>query len=349
MGGILLTGGAGFIGGAFVEDWLASESEPLVNLDKLTYAGCPATIELFAQNPRHRFVRGDVADRPLVAAILKEHRPRAVVHFAAETHVDRSIVGPAPFATTNVIGTAALLDACRDHLETLSDDERRAFRFLHISTDEVFGELGPTGKFTEDSPYRPNSPYAASKAAADHFVRAYGRTYGFPAIITHCSNNYGPRQHPEKLIPLMISQALAERPLPVYGDGKNVRDWLFVRDHVAALKLVLARGRIGESYAIGGDCEQENLAVVELICERLDRLRPSPLGARRRLIRFTQDRPGHDRRYAIDPAKIQRELGWRSATSFEDGLAATVRWHLENPTWLQAALEHARPAASKSK
>ena len=327
---LLVTGGAGFIGSAFVRDWLASRDEPVVTLDALTYAGTLANLAPVTGNPRHTFVQGDIGDRALVAALLAAHRPRALVHFAAETHVDRSILGPDPFVQTNVVGTVRLLEAARAHCDALPDADRAGFRFLHVSTDEVYGTLAPGDPgFTEDSPHAPNSPYAASKAAADHFVRAWHRTYGLPVITTNCSNNYGPGQFPEKLIPLVISRALAGAPLPVYGDGRQVRDWLYVSDHTDALRRVLDRGHVGEVYNIGGADERENLAVVQAVCAVLDELRPRADGRPyAELIRFVADRPGHDRRYGIDGRKIWETLGWRPTTSFDAGLRATVRWYL---------------------
>jgi dTDP-glucose 4,6-dehydratase len=320
---ILVTGGAGFIGSNFVLSTLKERDEPIVNLDKLTYAGSRRNLERLGDDPRHIFVQGDICDRELVRGLLKKYSPRAIVHFAAETHVDRSISGPAQFIQTNVAGTFSLLE------------EARAFagdiRFLHVSTDEVYGSLAPDKPaFAETTPYAPNSPYAASKAASDHLVRAYHHTYGLPTVATNCSNNYGPRQFPEKLIPLTIANALSGKPLPVYGDGRNVRDWLYVEDHCEAVRLVLERGRVGETYNIGGGCEKENIDVVKTICNLLDELRPRKGGRHAELITFVKDRPGHDRRYAMDASKIARELGWRPRESFESGLAKTVRWYMEN-------------------
>jgi dTDP-glucose 4,6-dehydratase len=331
---ILVTGGAGFIGSNFVIDWIAAEGEPVVNLDKLTYAGNLANLAGLAKDTRHRFVRGDIADGALVERLLAEHRPRAIVHFAAESHVDRSIHGPEDFVQTNVVGTFRLLEAARAHWSGLQGTEREAFRFLHVSTDEVYGSLSESDPaFSETTPYAPNSPYSASKAASDHLVRAYHHTYGFPAITTNCSNNYGPFQFPEKLIPLMISNALEGKPLPVYGDGKQVRDWLFVSDHCEAIRLALAKGRVGETYNIGGDSERRNLEVVHALCDALQAIRPRE-GGYRPLIRFVADRPGHDRRYAIDARKAKRSLGWAPRESFESGLARTVRWYLDNAEWV---------------
>jgi dTDP-glucose 4,6-dehydratase len=321
---ILVTGGAGFIGSNFVLSTLAKTGEPIVNLDKLTYAGSLRNLEPARNDSRHVFVQGDICDRALVAGLLKQHRPRAIVHFAAESHVDRSISGPAPFIETNVTGTFALLEEARQFSKEI--------RFLHVSTDEVYGSLGPGDPaFTETTPYAPNSPYAASKAAADHLVRAYHHTYGMTTVTTNCSNNYGPRQFPEKLIPLIIRNALAGKPLPVYGDGRNVRDWLYVEDHCEAVRLALERGRTGETYNIGGGCERQNIDLVRQICSLLDKAKPRKVGSHADLITFVQDRPGHDRRYAMDSSKIARELGWRPRESLESGLAKTVRWYLENP------------------
>jgi dTDP-glucose 4,6-dehydratase len=331
---ILVTGGAGFIGANFVLEWIAATGEPLVNLDKLTYAGNLGNLAALARDARHRFVRGDIADRALLERIFGEHRPRAVVHFAAESHVDRSIHGPAAFVQTNVVGTFELLEAARAHWQRLEGDERSAFRFLHVSTDEVYGSLGPEDPaFSETTPYAPNSPYSASKAASDHLVRAYHHTYGLPTLTTNCSNNYGPFQFPEKLIPLVISNALEGKPLPVYGDGRQVRDWLYVGDHCDAIRVVLARGRPGETYNIGGDSERRNIDVVHAICAALQETRPRA-GGYRGLVTHVADRPGHDRRYAIDAGKIRRELAWRPRETFESGLARTVRWYLEHAAWV---------------
>ena len=322
---LLVTGGAGFIGSNFVVSTLALTGEPIVTLDKLTYAGHLMNLRAVEGDARHTFVRGDIADRELVRSLLQKHQPRAIVHFAAESHVDRSIEGPAEFVQTNVVGTWSLLEEARAYAK----DPR--FRFLHVSTDEVYGTLGPDDPaFTEETPYAPNSPYAASKAASDHLVRAYFHTYGLPVLTTNCSNNYGPHQFPEKLIPLMIRNALAGKPLPVYGDGKNVRDWLYVGDHCDAIRLVLAKGRLGETYNIGGESERANNDVVALLCKLLDRARPRKGGSYAELISYVKDRPGHDRRYAMNITKIGRELGWRPAESFESGLEKTVRWYLEN-------------------
>jgi dTDP-glucose 4,6-dehydratase len=327
---LLVTGGAGFIGSNFVLSTIAESDEPIVNLDKLTYAGNLANLDSLRGDARHVFAQGDICDRAQVRGLLERHRPRAVVHFAAESHVDRSIEGPAPFVQTNVVGTFSLLEEARAYWAGLAEPERSAFRFLHVSTDEVYGSLGPGDPaFSETTPYAPNSPYSASKAGSDHLVRAYHHTYGLPVLITNCSNNYGPHQFPEKLIPLMIHHALAGKPLPVYGDGQNVRDWLFVLDHCAALRTVLAGGRPGEVYNVGGNAEMTNIDLVRTLCALLDDARPRTGGSYASLITFVKDRPGHDRRYAIDSRKIQRELGWRPAESFESGLRKTVRWYLE--------------------
>jgi dTDP-glucose 4,6-dehydratase len=336
---LLVTGGAGFIGGNFVLRAVA-DGLVVVNLDKLTYAGNRDTLRSLDGNPRHMFVEGDIGDRALVAKILAEHKPDAVVNFAAESHVDRSIDGPAAFIETNVVGTLALLEAVRDYWKSLAGATQGGFRFLHVSTDEVYGSLGATGKFTETTPYAPNSPYSASKAASDHLVRAFHHTYGLPVLTTNCSNNYGPYQFPEKLIPLIIARALAGEALPVYGDGRNIRDWLFVGDHVSAIRRVLEAGVVGETYNVGGDSERENLRVVKTICALLDARRPLPDGRKREtLIEFVKDRPGHDRRYAIDSSKLQRELGWRPTLSFEEGMARTVDWYLANQPWVQRVLD----------
>jgi dTDP-glucose 4,6-dehydratase len=335
---ILVTGGAGFIGSNFVLDWLREVGEPVVDLDKLTYAGNPDNLAAIQADPRHVFVRGDICDRALVERLLAEHRPRAIVHFAAESHVDRSIHGPGEFVRTNIEGTFTLLDASRAYWSGLAGDERAAFRFLHVSTDEVYGSLGPDdAPFAETHPYQPNSPYAASKAAADHLVRAWHHTYGLPTLTSNCSNNYGPFQFPEKLIPLVINNALAGKPLPLYGDGMNVRDWLYVGDHCDAIRAVLARGRPGETYNVGGWNEMPNLAIVKTICALLDELAPDPAGPRERLLDFVKDRPGHDRRYAIDARKIERELGWRPAETFASGIRRTVAWYLDHAEWVGRA------------
>ena len=332
---ILVTGGAGFIGSNFILDWVSASLGPVVNLDKLTYAGNPANLAAIAEDPAYTFVHGDIADGDLVRDLLEQHRPHAIVHFAAESHVDRSIAGPEAFLRTNIDGTFVMLQAARTYYETLLLDEREAFRFLHVSTDEVYGTLSPTDPaFHEETPYAPNSPYAASKAASDHLVRAWHHTYGLPTLVTNCSNNYGPYQFPEKLIPLMISNALAGKPLPVYGDGQQVRDWLYVGDHAAAIRTVLAGGRLGETYNVGGKNQRTNLEVVHTLCALLDELRPraTPYAD---LITFVKDRPGHDRRYAIDARKLERELDWHPAESFETGFRKTIEWYLANAAWIE--------------
>jgi dTDP-glucose 4,6-dehydratase len=333
---ILVTGGAGFIGSNFVLDWLESHDEPVLTLDALTYAGNLANLESLEHDPRHVFQHGDIGDRALVDALLARHRPRAIVNFAAESHVDRSILGPAAFLKTNIEGTFNLLEAARAYHAALEGDDRTSFRFLHVSTDEVYGSLAAgAAPFAEDHPYEPNSPYSASKAASDHLVRAWHHTYGLPTLTTNCSNNYGPLHFPEKLIPLVIVNALAGRPLPVYGDGLNVRDWLYVRDHCSAIRAVLADGRAGGTYNVGGLNERTNIEIVRAICGLLDELRPDDAGPRARLITFVKDRPGHDRRYAIDASKIERELGWRPQETFETGLRKTVQWYLANSDWVE--------------
>ena len=334
---VLVTGGAGFIGGNFVLG--AVGRLRVVNLDALTYAGNPETLAPLSDDPDHVFVRGNIGDRELVARLLAEHRPAAVVNFAAETHVDRSIDGPSVFVRTNVVETQGLLDAVLDYWRGLDGETRGAFRFLHVSTDEVYGTLGPEGFFTEESPYRPNSPYSASKAASDHFVRAYHHTYGLPVLTTNCSNNYGPYHFPEKLIPLMILSALRGGPLPVYGDGQQVRDWLYVGDHCRAIERVLERGVPGGVYNVGGHNERTNLEVVETICALLDEMVPdSPYAPHASLITFVEDRPGHDRRYAIDAGKIERDLGWTPEETFESGMEKTVRWYLRSREWCESVL-----------
>ena len=335
----LVTGGAGFIGGNFVLRAVASGVK-VVNLDALTYAGNLDTLASVQDNPLHVFVEGDIGDRALVARLLAEHRPDAVVNFAAESHVDRSIDGPAAFIQTNVVGTLGLLESVRDHWKELEGEARERFRFLHVSTDEVYGSLGDTGKFTESTPYAPNSPYSASKAASDHLVRAFHHTYGLPVLTTNCSNNYGPYHFPEKLIPLIIARALAGEPLPVYGDGKNVRDWLFVGDHCRALRTVLEKGRVGETYNVGGNAEKQNLEVVRTICALRDERMPRADGKpRSSQITFVADRPGHDRRYAIDASKLRDELGWEPEYTFEQGIAETVDWYLANQAWVKRVLD----------
>lgn len=335
--GILVTGGAGFIGSNFVLEWLSRERGAVVNLDKLTYAGNLENLASVGVDSPYTFVHGDICDAALVASLLEQHRPRAIVHFAAESHVDRSIHGPEAFLKTNIDGTFTLLQAARVYYGSLEGEEKERFRFLHVSTDEVYGTLGPDDPaFHEETPYTPNSPYAASKAASDHLVRAWVHTYGLPAIITNCSNNYGPYQFPEKLIPLMISNALQGKPLPVYGDGQQVRDWLFVRDHCRAIMSVLKDGRIGECYNIGGNNQRANIDVVHTLCSLLDELVPgSPYRPHAGLITYVQDRPGHDRRYAIDARKIQGELGWFPEDSFETGFRKTVQWYLDNAEWVE--------------
>ncbi len=335
----LVTGGAGFIGGNFVLD-AVGRGIRVVNLDALTYAGNRHTLASIGDCANHVFVHGDIGDQALVASLLQAHQPCAVVNFAAESHVDRSIDGPAAFVQTNVVGTLALLEAVRDYWRTLHGEARDGFRFLHVSTDEVYGSLGDSGKFTENSGYAPNSPYSASKAASDHLVRAFHHTYGLPVLTTNCSNNYGPFQFPEKLIPLIIARALAGEPLPVYGDGKNVRDWLYVGDHCSAINAVLDGGRVGETYNVGGDAEMQNIDVVHAICALLDARLPRADGRpRASQITYVADRPGHDRRYAIDASKLKGELGWRPAHSFERGIAETVDWYLQNQDWVQSVLD----------
>jgi dTDP-glucose 4,6-dehydratase len=333
---ILVTGGAGFIGSNFVIDWLAASGERVVNLDKLTYAGNVRNLDCLTGNPRHTFVRGDIADRSLVEGLLSEHKVRAVVHFAAESHVDRSIHGPGDFVDTNIVGTFRLLEATRAYWSALPPAEKETFRFLHVSTDEVFGTLSASDPpFAETNQYRPNSPYAASKAASDHLVRGHHHTYGLPVLTTNCSNNYGPWQFPEKLIPLIIANALAGKPLPIYGDGQQVRDWLYVRDHCRAVRRVLEAGRVGEVYNVGGSSEKPNIEVVKTLCAILDKERPRPDGSPyASLITYVKDRPGHDRRYAIDARKISAELGWKPAETFETGLQKTVRWYLDHQDWV---------------
>lgn len=332
---ILVTGGAGFIGANFVLDWIAATGEPVVNLDALTYAGNLESLKSLDGDARHIFVKGDIGDRALVDSLLTQQQPRAIVHFAAESHVDRSIHGPGAFVQTNVNGTFTLLEAARGHWMTLEGAAKQAFRFHHVSTDEVYGSLGPQDDpFTETHPYEPNSPYSASKAASDHLVRAWHHTYGLPVVTTNCSNNYGPYHFPEKLIPLMIVNALAGKPLPVYGDGQQVRDWLYVKDHTSAIREVLARGKVGETYNVGGWNEKPNIEIVKTVCALLDELKPDAAGSYARLITYVTDRPGHDRRYAIDARKLERELGWKPAETFETGIRKTVRWYLDNTEWV---------------
>ena len=336
---LFVTGGAGFIGANFVLQAVA-DGLRIVNLDKLTYAGNPDTLASLASSPLHVFVHGDIGDRELVSRLLREHRPDAIINFAAESHVDRSIDGPAEFVQTNVVGTLGLLECARDYWRSLEGDTRDAFRFLHVSTDEVYGSLGAEGKFTEQTAYAPNSPYSASKAASDHLVRAFQHTYGLPTLTTNCSNNYGPYQFPEKLIPLVIQKALAGEPLPVYGDGRNIRDWLFVGDHCSAIRRVLEAGRIGETYNVGGNAERENIAVVKTICALLDTHQPlANHRERESLITYVKDRPGHDRRYAIDSSKLQNELGWAPSQTFETGIAQTVNWYLAHQPWIRRVLD----------
>ena len=333
---ILVTGGAGFIGSNFVLDWLAQCDEPVVNLDKLTYAGNLENLASLEGKPNHVFVQGDLGDRKLVDRLLAEHRPRAVLNFAAESHVDRSIHGPEDFIQTNILGTFRLLESVRAYWSGLPADDKAAFRFLHVSTDEVYGTLSKEDPpFAEDNRYEPNSPYSASKAASDHLVRAWHHTYGLPVLTTNCSNNYGPYHFPEKLIPLMIVNALAGKPLPVYGDGLQVRDWLYVKDHCSAIRAVLAGGRLGETYNVGGWNEKPNIEIVRTICQLLDEMRPKADGGTyASQITYVTDRPGHDRRYAIDARKIERELGWKPAETFETGIRKTVEWYLANPDWV---------------
>ena len=336
----LVTGGAGFIGGNFVLEARQRGLARIINLDALTYAGNRDTLAALDGDDDHVFVHGDIGDRALVARLLAEHDVDAVINFAAESHVDRSIDGPVAFIQTNVVGTLALLEATRDYWKGLPTDKAAGFRFLHVSTDEVYGSLGDTGYFTEATPFAPNSPYSASKAASDHLVRAFHHTYGLPVLTTNCSNNYGPFQFPEKLIPLMVQKLIGDQPLPVYGDGSNVRDWLYVGDHCAAIRDVLARGRIGETYNVGGDAERRNIDVVHALCDALDQRRPRADGQSRRVqITFVKDRPGHDKRYAIDASKLKRELGWAPTVSFEQGLARTIDWYLANESWVGKILD----------
>jgi len=334
---ILVTGGAGFIGSNFILQWIASESARVVNLDKLTYAGNLKNLRAVESDPRYRFERGDIVDRDCLRDLLRREQPRTIVHFAAESHVDRSIHGPDDFVRTNVNGTFSLLEEARAYWSALPEADRSSFRFLHVSTDEVYGSLGPDdAAFSETTPYAPNSPYSASKAASDHLVRAYHHTYGLPVLTTNCSNNYGPYQFPEKLIPLIILNACAGKPLPVYGDGKNVRDWLYVEDHCRAIRTVLAGGRVGETYNIGGRSEKKNIEIVDAVCQLLDELSPhDSVVPHNKLVTFVKDRPGHDRRYAMDTRKIERELNWRPQETFESGLRKTVSWYLEHDEWVR--------------
>ena len=337
---IIVTGGSGFIGANFVHQWIATESPGVINLDKLTYAGNPASLRAIESDPGYVFVRGDIGDFAAVSDLLAQRKPVAIVNFAAESHVDRSIHGPGEFVQTNLVGTFQLLEAVRGYWSSLAADARSSFRFLHVSTDEVYGSLqSGDPPFTEQTAYAPNSPYSASKAGSDHLVRAYHHTYGLPTITTNCSNNYGPYQFPEKLIPLVILNALAGKPLPVYGDGKNVRDWLYVGDHCTAIRLALAKGRPGETYNVGGRNERTNIDVVRTLCRILDELRPSANAKpHESLITFVSDRPGHDRRYAIDASKSSAELGWKPVETFESGIRKTVRWYLDNPDWVQGVV-----------
>lgn len=338
---IVVTGGAGFIGSALVRRLINTTDVTVVNIDKLTYAGNMASLDGIRNSRRHIFHHADVADRERMRDIFIQYRPGAVLHLAAESHVDRSIDGPRDFIDTNIIGTYTLLEAAREHWDQLTAEDRNKFRFHHVSTDEVYGSLKKTGHFTEVTPYRPNSPYSASKAASDHLVRAWHKTYGIPTVMSNCSNNYGPYQHPEKLIPLVIHKALRGEPIPVYGKGDNVRDWLYVEDHVTALLDIVTRGRPGEVYNVGGYNEKQNIEVVGEICSILDEIRPSQ-DSYKNLISFVEDRPGHDQRYAIDAAKIATELGWKPKESFASGLRKTVDWYLDNQSWCHAALEHYR-------
>jgi dTDP-glucose 4,6-dehydratase len=333
---LLVTGGAGFIGANFVLDWLAAHDEPVINLDKLTYAGNPETLASLQGDERHQLVQGDIGDAELVSRLLAEHKPRAVVNFAAESHVDRSIHGPGEFIETNIVGTFRLLESVRGFWSSLPEAEKSAFRFLHVSTDEVYGSLGKgEPAFAETHRYEPNSPYSASKAASDHLVRAWHHTYGLPVLTTNCSNNYGPYHFPEKLIPLMIVNALAGKPLPVYGDGMQIRDWLYVKDHCSAIRRVLEAGRLGEVYNVGGWNEKPNIEIVKTICQLLDQMRPKADGSSyAQQITYVTDRPGHDRRYAIDARKLEAELGWKPAETFDSGIRKTVEWYLANPEWV---------------
>jgi dTDP-glucose 4,6-dehydratase len=344
---ILVTGGAGFIGSNFILDWLTKSNECVINLDKLTYAGSLDNLSCLCSDSRYMFVRGDIGNRRLVTQVLAEHRPRAIVNFAAESHVDRSIEGPEEFIQTNIVGTYQLLESARGYWGSLSSEERALFRFIHVSTDEVYGSLGSCDKpFTETRRYEPNSPYSASKAASDHLVRAWHSTYGLPVITTNCSNNYGPFQFPEKLIPLLITNALAGKSLPIYGDGLQVRDWLYVKDHCDAVFSVLAAGRVGEFYNIGGHNEMPNIRLAQTVCGLLDVLRPDPAGSYSRLLTYVRDRAGHDRRYAVNASKIQSELGWRPRETFESGILKTIQWYLENLDWVKRA-QQLRSAAAE--
>lgn len=334
---ILVTGGAGFIGSNFVLDWLKVNQEPVLNLDALTYAGNLENLDSLKGDSRHVFVQGNICDKSLVSSLLSKYKPRAIIHFAAESHVDRSIFGPDLFFQTNVMGTLNLLECAKAFYDQeLSAEEKEQFRFLHVSTDEVYGSLGfDDPAFTEETPYQPNSPYSASKASSDHAVRAWFHTYGFPVLTTNCSNNYGPYQFPEKLIPLVISNALARKPLPIYGDGLNIRDWLYVGDHCSAIRCVLEKGKLGETYNVGGHNERNNITIVKTICTILDEVKPHPDGSYADLITFVKDRPGHDRRYAIDSTKLQTQLGWKPQECFETGIRKTVEWYLSHQTWVK--------------
>ena len=338
-----ITGGAGFIGSNFVRHWLTKETTPVVNVDALTYAGNLVSLADVESHPRYAFVHANIGDTEAMRNVFRTYKPRFVVNFAAESHVDRSIDGPEDFVMTNVVGTFRLLEVAREYFGSLAENEKKQFRFLHISTDEVYGSLGPTGKFTETTPYSPNSPYSASKASSDHFVRAYHQTFGLPTLITNCSNNYGPYQFPEKLIPLMIAHAIEGKPLPIYGDGTQVRDWLYVEDHCQAIRTVLHKGRVGETYNIGGNAEMPNIEIVRLICDLVEQHYPAiqhkPI---RSLITHVQDRPGHDRRYAIDTTKIETELGWKSQESFESGMNKTIQWYLNHQDWVQTVSHQSR-------
>ena len=338
---ILITGGAGFIGGNFVLDWLNNQNnENLINIDKLTYAGNLETLDSIKSDPRYHFFQGDIGDKSLILKVFDDLKPRAVINFAAESHVDRSIHGPGDFIQTNIVGTFNLLESARAYWNELPPDQKSSFRFLHVSTDEVYGSLGPNDPpFTENHPYEPNSPYSASKAASDHLIRAWFHTYGFPVLTTNCSNNYGPYHFPEKLIPLCILNALNGKPLPIYGDGQQVRDWLYVKDHCAAIRTVLEKGTLGETYNIGGWNEKANIEVVKQICSILDELRPRNDGQSYvEQITYVKDRPGHDRRYAIDASKIERELGWKPVETFESGIRKTIQWYLDNPKWVEGVV-----------
>ncbi len=337
-----VTGGAGFIGSNFILNLLPDQNITVVNFDKLTYAGNLESLASISTQPNYIFAEGDICDQARVSELLTTHAPDYIINFAAESHVDRSIDGPSEFIQTNIVGTFELLEAARQYLGTLEDKKKQTFRFLHVSTDEVFGSLGPKGYFTEETPYAPNSPYAASKAASDHLIRSYNRTFGFPALTTNCSNNYGPYQFPEKLVPLIIHNALAGKPLPVYGDGQQIRDWLYVEDHCHAIRTVLEKGTLGEVYAIGGNNEKANLEIVHTICELLDEMAPQASGKPyKSLITFVNDRPGHDRRYAIDSGKVQRQLGWSPKETFATGLRKTIRWYLDHQTWVDRVMSGA--------